>query len=268
MKETLEILVQKANAGDRKALEAVILQIKDYVYNLSLKMLLYPEDAEDATQEILIKVITHLSTYKHKSKFTTWVYRVATNYLLTHKGKKAKAFHMPFKDYATLIDSGHSTKVNYTTNAGELALLEEEVKVSCTQGLLLCLKPIDRMVYILAEILDFNSIEGAEIMGFTSDSFRKKLSRSRTKIRNFLTNKCGLANPENPCRCNKKIDFLIEQKIVNPKGLRFATFSQRSIDLVGKLSDLEKSIAIYRSVPPTEAPEIIFTKLKQTLNFS
>lgn len=265
MKDTLEILVGKANLGDRKALETVVLNIKDYVYNLSLKMLLYPEDAEDATQEILIKIITHLSTFHHKSKFKTWVYRVATNYLLTYKGQKNKEFAMPFSDYVHLIDTGHSDTVRYSTNEGELSLLEEEVKVSCTQGLLLCLNSGDRMVYILSEILEFNSLEGSKIMEITAPNFRKKLSRSRTKIRNFLNNKCGLANPKNPCRCNKKIDFLINQKIINPKNLRFASFSQRSIDMAEKLGQLEKSIAIYRSVPQVEAPKTILNSIKQTL---
>tara|TARA_R110002126_G_scaffold236965_1_gene380531 strand:- start:2967 stop:3773 length:807 start_codon:yes stop_codon:yes gene_type:complete len=265
MKDTLEILVQKANSGNRKSLELVVLKIKDYIYNLSLKMLLYPEDAEDATQEILIKVITHLSTFNHKSKFTTWVYRVANNYLLTYKGQNSKEFAMPFDDYADLIDAGHSDTVRYSTNEGELSLLEEEVKVSCTQGLLLCLNSVDRMVYILSEILEFNSVEGSEILEITAENYRKKLSRSRTKIRNFLNNKCGLANPDNPCRCNKKIDFLIDQKIVNPKDLRFAGFSQRSIDLVERLGELEKSVAIYRSVPQVEAPITIFHNIKHIL---
>ena len=120
MKETLEILVEKANAGNKKALEAVIVAIKDFVYNLSLKMLLYPVDAEDATQEILIKIITHLSTYQNKSKFTTWVYRVSTNYLLTYKGKRSKAFAMPFSDYEALIDQGQSdTCLLYTSDAAD-----------------------------------------------------------------------------------------------------------------------------------------------------
>ena len=265
MNDTLEILVQKANKGDRKSLENVVIKVKDYIYNLSLKMLLYPEDAEDATQEILIRMITHLSTFNHKSKFTTWVYTIATNYLLTVRSKKTKAFAMPFDDYEKLIDSGQSDVVKYTKNEGELSLLEEEVKVSCTQGLLLCLNSVDRMVYVLSEILGFNSVEGAEIMKISAVNFRKKLSRSRIKIRNFLNNKCGLANKKNPCRCNKKIDFLIQQKIINPKGLRFANFSQRSIDVVNKLGELEVSMAIYRSVPSAEAPEALFEKIKESL---
>ena len=52
MKETLEIVVEKAKLGDKIALESVINNINDLVYNLSLKMLLYPDDAKDATQEL------------------------------------------------------------------------------------------------------------------------------------------------------------------------------------------------------------------------
>ena len=74
---------------------------------------------------------------------------------------------MNFDEYSDFIDSGMSNKVTYSENLGELLLLEEEVKVSCTQGLLLCLNEQNRMVYILAEILDFNSYEGAQILDQT-----------------------------------------------------------------------------------------------------
>ncbi|MGY3793737.1 RNA polymerase sigma factor [uncultured Aquimarina sp.] len=264
--ETLETLVRRANTGDQESLEKIVLTIKDYVYNLSLKMLLFPEDAKDATQEILVKVITHLSTFNHKSKFSTWVYRIATNYLLTQKQKKAKEFPMPFADYEVLIDSGHSDRVSYASNDGELKLLEEEVKVSCTQGLLLCLKPIDRIIYILSDILEFNSKEGAAIVNITPENFRKKLSRSRMKIRNFLKKKCGLVNSNNPCRCVKKIDFLVDQNIIEPNRLRFAELSKRSIDLIEKIDQVEKSIAVYRSVPSFTAPDIIFKNIKAILS--
>lgn len=265
MENKLNLLVKKANEGDKKSLELVILEMNDLVYNLSLKMLLFPEDAEDATQEILIKMITHLSTFQYQSQFTTWVYRIATNYLITYKGKKSKQFAMPFKEYATLIDSGQSDTVTYAKNAGELALLEEEVKVSCTQGLLLCLNSSDRLVYILAEILEFTGKEGAEILQITPENFRKKLSRSREKIRNFLTNKCGLVRPENPCQCRKKIDFLTHQKVINPKNLRFAQFTKRSMDLVNQIGDLEKTVAIYRATPAIPAPETIMKTIKETI---
>jgi len=227
--------------------------------------LLYPEDAKDASQEILIKIITHLSTFEGRSKFQTWVYRVASNYLLTHKGKLSQNFAMSFDAYAQQIDTGQLSKVAYTQNEGEILLLEEEVKVSCTQGLLLCLKPISRMVYVLGVILEMNSREGAAVLEITPEGFRKQLSRSKTKIRHFLEKKCGLVNPDNLCRCKRKIDFLANQKIIDPAKLRFANINQRSIELFKNIQSIEKSVALYQSNPNGEMPSEVITHIRQMI---
>ena len=267
MSENLETLVIKANSGDKKALESVINEIQDLVYNLSLKMLLFHDDAKDATQEILIKIVTHLSTFKHESKFTTWVYRVATNYLISHKGKKSNSYAMSFDEYAKQVDTGQNDTVKYTQNEGELSLLEQDIRIGCTQGLLLCLNEEDRMVYILSVILDYNSKEGSEILGITPENFRKKLSRSKTKIQNFLNNKCGIVNENNPCRCKKKIDFLIDNKLMNPKKLEYATKENLiRIDFEEKIGALARMTAIYQAAPTFPAPKIIMQDLKQILN--
>jgi len=266
MKDNLEILVKKACLGDKYALELVIANIQDLVYNLSLKMLLFPEDAKDATQEILIKVVTHLSTFKHESKFKTWVYRVATNYLLTIKSIKSKEPVISFEEYATLIDTGQSDTFSYTNNEGLLSLLEEEVKISCIHGLLLCLNKTLRIVYILGEILELNSLEGAEILDITPENFRKQLSRSRVKIRNFLNSKCGITNPKNSCRCTKKIDFLISEKKINPNNLQFAQHNRKSIALVSKIESLNDSVSLYKSVPNIKTPEVVIQKIRKVIN--
>src|SRR5688572_27185757 len=84
----LDALVERAKAGDREALEAVVAAIQDRVYNLAIRMLWHPADAEDATQEILVRVVTHLGGFRGESAFTTWVYRVAVNYLLTTRKRR------------------------------------------------------------------------------------------------------------------------------------------------------------------------------------
>jgi DNA-directed RNA polymerase specialized sigma24 family protein len=71
MKATLETLVEQAKGGDKHALEALIRSMQDRIYGLAVRMLLHPSDAEDATQEILIKVITHLDSFHGQSAFTT-----------------------------------------------------------------------------------------------------------------------------------------------------------------------------------------------------
>jgi len=85
MQEQEFILVDRAISGDRKALEELLVGVQDIVFNLSLRMLGSPHDAEDASQEIYIRIITGLSTFKKESAFSTWVYRIATNHLLNYK---------------------------------------------------------------------------------------------------------------------------------------------------------------------------------------
>ncbi len=267
MNTNLNHLVARAVAGDKQALEHVVEHIKDFVYNLSLKMLLFPEDAKDASQEILIRVVTRLSTFQGASKFETWVYRIATNYLITEKSKKKAGFHaLSFEDYAVLIDTGQSDTVSHAKNQGELLLLEEEVKVSCTHGLLFCLGPMARLIYILGEILDFNSMEGAEILEISPENFRKQLSRSRQKIRGFLEAKCGLVNAKNPCRCKRKIDFLIDKNTIDPQDLQFAHHTQRSIDMIDKINSLDRAVSVFQSVPVVQAPAQLLEEVRKTIN--
>ncbi len=73
--EELQALVSRATAGDKNALETLVAGVQDMVFNLSLRMLGTFADAENATQDILLKMITHLSSFRGDSSFTTWIFR-------------------------------------------------------------------------------------------------------------------------------------------------------------------------------------------------
>ena len=77
--------VLRARGGDRKALEDLIERHQAWIYNTALRMLFHPQDAEDATQEILVKVVTRLSSFEGRSSFRTWLYRIVANHLLNVK---------------------------------------------------------------------------------------------------------------------------------------------------------------------------------------
>src|ERR1700757_1416189 len=68
-------LVLRARSGDRKALEELVRRHQAWIYNIAVRMLYHPQDAEDATQEILIKVLTRLSSIEGRSSFRTWLSR-------------------------------------------------------------------------------------------------------------------------------------------------------------------------------------------------
>src|SRR6266404_3710038 len=78
-------LVEKAQSGDRAALEQLVLRHQAWIYNIAVRMVFQPQDAEEVTQEVLVKVITKLSTFKGESKFRTWLYRIAANHVLNMK---------------------------------------------------------------------------------------------------------------------------------------------------------------------------------------
>jgi RNA polymerase sigma factor (sigma-70 family) len=78
---TLEHIARRAVGGDRDAVDSLVRSLQDDVYGLALRMLWNREDAEDATQEILVRTVTRLSQFDFRSKLRTWVYRIAVNYI-------------------------------------------------------------------------------------------------------------------------------------------------------------------------------------------
>ena len=71
------VLIDRAIAGDASALEALLAEITDPVFGLALRMLGHVADAQDATQEILLRVMTRLASFEGRSAFSTWVYRLS-----------------------------------------------------------------------------------------------------------------------------------------------------------------------------------------------
>ena len=102
----MDDLIARAREGDRAALEGVLDGVRDRIYNLALRMLWHPADAEDATQEILIRIVTHLGSFRGESAFSTWSYRVAANYLLTTRKRRAEREELTFERFAEQLDEG------------------------------------------------------------------------------------------------------------------------------------------------------------------
>src|SRR3989344_8616332 len=92
-------LVQLAKGGSRTALEELVVRHQTWIYNLALRMTHHPEDAKDATQEILIKLFTRLSTFDGRSSLRTWLYRIVLNHLLNTKRRRAAARGSTFTVY-------------------------------------------------------------------------------------------------------------------------------------------------------------------------
>src|SRR5438067_2055376 len=153
---TVEEIVGLAQSGDAAALDELIAAIQPKVYRLALRMLWHPEDAKDATQEILLCVVIHLGTFRGKSSFLTWVYRVAANHLLTYRKSRLEDQVLTFDTFGKDLEEGLEDQAQRPGDA----LLLQEIRVGCTLGMLLCLDRTHRITYILGEILEIDSKDG------------------------------------------------------------------------------------------------------------
>lgn len=203
MNDDLSELVAAAQGGSPEALDRLVRAIQGPVYNLALRMLQRPVDAEDATQEILIKLITHLSQFRGASSFSTWMYRVASNHLLNQRRRDASTRRVSFESLSERLSAGLAALEDGPDEIYEQAELSEEVRRNCTLGMLQCLDPDERLAVILADILEVSGAEGAAIMEISPAAFRKRLSRARQSLVAFVAGQCGIVNPTSPCRCHR-----------------------------------------------------------------
>jgi RNA polymerase sigma factor (sigma-70 family) len=200
----LDRLARRAAEGDRGALSELVREIQHPMYRLALRFFGNPDDAQDACQEILIRIVTRLGTFEGRSKFSTWAYTVAVRSLLRTRRRLYESAVLGAEQYAAALDAGMGD-VDPTLEEAEYRLLSEEVRISCTYGMLLCLPRAQRAAYLLADVLGLTDGEGAEILDCSRAAFRQRVSRARRTIRFVIDNRCGLVDPANPCRCGRQI---------------------------------------------------------------
>jgi RNA polymerase sigma factor (sigma-70 family) len=257
----MEEIVIRAQRGDAAALNDLIAAIQPKMYGLALRMLWHPEDAKDATQEILLRVVTHLATFRGNSTFLTWAYRVGANHLLTWRKSRIEAQGFTFETFGKDLEEGLEDK----SQRPEDMLLFQEIRVGCTLAMLLCLDRAHRITYILGEILEIDSKDAAAILGIKRQTFRKRLERARNEIVHFMKRHCGLANPENRCRCDRRLQRAIELKRIDRNGLLFghdpvgAREFPNVLVNIRRLEEAQRAVALYRSHPEYAVPDFVTT---------
>jgi RNA polymerase sigma factor (sigma-70 family) len=267
----IEALVARAVDGDPTALDQVLRAIQRDVYNLAVRMLWCPDDAADATQEILMRVVTRLATFRGESAFRTWVFRVATNHLLNVRKSRVEREEHTFASFGAALGEGLAEPPARAADGPDQALLEEEVKIGCTQGMLLCLDRDHRAAYVLGEVFELSGEEAAQVLEITPAAFRKRFSRARERLRAFMSGHCGLVNPDAPCRCARRISHAVSVGIVRPGTLLFAAPERAAAErapvlaAVDEMTTLYRIAGIYRSHPTYPVPAHALAGIRRTL---
>ncbi|MBI4177996.1 RNA polymerase sigma factor [bacterium] len=265
-------LVQLAKGGSRDALEELVVRHQAWIYNLALRMAHHPEDAKDATQEVLIKLFTRLSTFDGRSSLRTWLYRIVINHLLNMKRSRAEAREITFAEYGRALDDTPDAELPDPMAApADVQLLVAEARIGCTSGMLLCLDRGQRLIFILGSIFGVNDTVGAELLELTRDNFRQRLARARRDLQNFMQDKCGLVNTANPCRCAKKTRGFIAAGHIDPNNLRFARERVTHVRDVAtrvstEITGLDAAYAeVFRDHPFQNSPDFV-AALRELMN--
>src|ERR1700746_808501 len=237
-----EELASSALTGNKDSLETLVRRHQPWVFNIALRMLWRRDRAEDATQEILIKVVTKLSTFRGQSKFRTWLYRIAVNHLLNVRKYAFEEQSITFTDMVLALDDPPDLDLPDPRSVPvELPLLVEEARIGCMTGMLVCLDRRQRLAFILGEYFGVTSEVGGEVMEVSADNFRQLLSRARRDLYQFMNEKCGLVNAANPCRCAKKTRSFMQAGYVDAERLEFTKGRLASVSDVAphRLNELD-----------------------------
>jgi RNA polymerase sigma factor (sigma-70 family) len=259
-------IITQALHGDATAIERLLMNLQPRIYRLAVRMLWHPEDARDATQEILIRIVSNLSSFRGESAFSTWSYRIAANYLMTARKSRLEQQNYSFERFGQELGENLSAP-----KSPEDVLLLEEVKLGCTLGMLQCLDRPLRIAYIVGEILELDHAEAAAVLQLSTAAYRKRLSRARELIVAFMQARCGLVEPRNRCRCSKRVEFAIQSGRVNAAAPLFAHsrtngMSFRSVlNEIRKLEQRRRAAALFRSEQEAVPPAVFTGKIRELL---
>ena len=269
-----EYLVDQARNGNWDALEQLIQRHQAWIFNIAVRMVRKREEAEDITQEVLLKMLTKLSTFQGKSSFRTWLYRIVVNHILNLKQKHVE---VTFSELGTLMDELLDQTLPDPADVSlPMPVLIEEAKIGCTKAMLLCLDQRQRLVYILGELFGVKSELGAELMDLSPSNFRQLLTRARHDLYNYMNNKCGLINTSNPCRCARKTRSFVEQGYIDPSRRQFTQrrlgqISALAPDRTNEIDSLieQQHATVFREQPFLAPPDqaIALRRLINTPNF-
>ena len=273
--------LQAATAGNLAALDRLLAGCQPGIYNLAVRVLGQRDDAADATQEILLKVATHLGSFRGESAFTTWVWRIAHNHLLTARTRAAEHPAVSLEAMAERLDQGLDLATTLAARQGEPLPLTPQDKLearqlalACTQSMLMAMDRGERLLYVLETVFDLSSAEAAQVLGISPAAYRQRLSRTRTRWNDFMAARCGLANPQAACRCERQLPAARHLAAATaaagrtpPKAVAAIHPSERleAEQNLAAFTRVSDAAAVFRAHPAYRAPDAMIPAIRAVL---
>ena len=183
-------LVRKCQDGDLEATERLIVRYQDRIYNVILKIVGNKDDAAELTQETFVKVIEKVTSFKAKSSFYTWLFRVAVNTALNFCRKRFKVSHQSL-DVVVGGDNGDAAKKlsDYLADETEydpVQIAQTKETGDIVSAALSKLDDNHRVVIVLRDIEGMSYAEVAKALDLELGTVKSRISRARAELREIL----------------------------------------------------------------------------------
>ncbi len=187
MQDNELILIKKSIRGDVDAFEELIKDYKKMAYNIALRVLRSKEDAEDISQEALVKVFKNIGSFNMKSTFKVWLYRIVMNTCLDFKRKKniiTYSIDKPLENDESEI----MQEIPDNSNNPDI-VIQNKLE---SQMLYECIDMLDddfRTVIVLRDVQGLSYRDIASILSCNEGTVKSRLNRARKKLREIITKK-------------------------------------------------------------------------------
>jgi RNA polymerase sigma-70 factor, ECF subfamily len=160
------------------------------VYRLALRITRNTEDAEDVLQETMLKVHRKLGQFEGRSRFTTWVSRIAINESLMCVRKRRSTVHAALDEASPSVEEILARDDFQSAVEGpEVAYSRKELRDRLRRAIA-NLRPIYRVVFLLRAIEQLSTTETARVFKISASSVKCRLRRARSELQKYLRNAC------------------------------------------------------------------------------
>ena len=202
----LDRLVARAQRGDTVALEEVCARARPMLQRHAQRLLKRsPADVEDAVQDALILACTRIGTYRWEGSFAGWLYAIATRSMLRGASRTPA-------DAAVAVDVAERALVTQhdPMTEAEWSLVEQDLHLACTIGVLEGLTGEARRLYLLGEVLAVPDRVGAEVAQVAPATYRKRLERTRRAVADAVrAHSRGDYDPQRFATAARELDDLV-----------------------------------------------------------
>ncbi|HLH08588.1 MAG TPA: sigma-70 family RNA polymerase sigma factor [Terriglobales bacterium] len=200
IQEAIELLRKR----DPNSAERVLELIQRTVFSFSMKVCGHREDAEDTSQEVLVKATEHLPRLDDPGGLTTWLYTVAKNACLMRrrKSKSSPAEMMSLDELMPDREELEALEQSATDSPEHSVLREEEAER--VRDAVLRIPPQYRLILVLHDMEELSTEDVARITGMTENTVRVRLHRARLFVRKELSTSSKLEDQESSARSSAK----------------------------------------------------------------